>query len=185
MSQSPTDRKTAIAPMLSVRGGAKAVEFYKAAFGADEVYRVDNESGEVVARLSVDGAEFWVTDESPVHANFSPETLGGGSVRIVMIVDDPDPCSNVPWLRAPRWYRRSGTTMVGVSGASPIRSAIIGRSVSPCQEALERRPSPETKDALGFSSIAFVSVIRKNRSRRTRAIGHPASRASTSASSGV
>jgi PhnB protein len=44
----------------------------------------------VVARLSVNGAEFWVADESPEHLNFSPETLGGGTVRIVMIVDDPD-----------------------------------------------------------------------------------------------
>jgi PhnB protein len=90
MSQFSTDRKTAIAPMLSVRAGAKAITFYKAAFGADKVYRVDNESGELVARLSVDGAQFWVADESPVHANFSPETLGGGSVRMVMIVEDPD-----------------------------------------------------------------------------------------------
>jgi PhnB protein len=38
----------------------------------------------------VDGAEFWVADESPEHSNFSPETLGGGSVRMVMIAKDPD-----------------------------------------------------------------------------------------------
>jgi PhnB protein len=82
--------KTAIAPMLSVRNGAKAVEFYKAALGAAELFRVDAPDGSVVARLAVDGAEFWVADESPEHQNFSPETLGGGSVRMVMIVDDPD-----------------------------------------------------------------------------------------------
>jgi len=44
----------------------------------------------VVARLSVAGAEFWVADESPEHGNFSPETLGGGTVRMVMVVADPD-----------------------------------------------------------------------------------------------
>jgi PhnB protein len=44
----------------------------------------------VVAQLSVDGAQFWVADESPEHLNFSPESLGGGSVRMVMTVDDPD-----------------------------------------------------------------------------------------------
>jgi PhnB protein len=44
----------------------------------------------VVARLSVDGAEFWVSDESPEHQNFSPETLGGCSVRIILTVEDPD-----------------------------------------------------------------------------------------------
>jgi PhnB protein len=82
--------KTSIAPMLSVRRGARAVEFYKAAFGAGELFRIDAEDGAVVARLSVEGAEFWVADESPEHFNFSPETLGGGSVRMVMVVDDPD-----------------------------------------------------------------------------------------------
>jgi len=82
--------RTSIAPMLSVRNGARAVEFYKAAFGAKEVFRIDAGDGAVVARLSVEGAEFWLADESPVHLNFSPETLGGGSVRMVMIVNHPD-----------------------------------------------------------------------------------------------
>jgi PhnB protein len=84
------DPKTSIAPMLSVRNGAKAVEFYKAAFGARELFRIDDESGAVVARLAVEEAEFWVADESPEHMNFSPESLGGGTVRMVMIVKDPD-----------------------------------------------------------------------------------------------
>lgn len=79
-----------IAPMLSVRKGKEAIEFYKNAFGASEMFRIENESGEVVARLSAGRAEFWVADESPANKNFSPESLGGGSVRMVMIVDDPD-----------------------------------------------------------------------------------------------
>ena len=89
-SESASDPKTAIAPMLSVRRGARAIEFYKAAFGAGELFRLDSESGAVVARLSVGEAEFWLADESPEHLNFSPESLGGGSVRMVMIVEDPD-----------------------------------------------------------------------------------------------
>jgi PhnB protein len=76
--------------MLSVRNGARAIDFYKAAFGAAELFRIANESGEVVAQLSVDGAEFWLADESPPHGNFSPESLGGGSVRMLFITDDPD-----------------------------------------------------------------------------------------------
>src|SRR5919204_992881 len=79
-----------IAPMLSVRNGARAVEFYKAAFDAIEVHRVEAPDGAVVSRLSVDGAEFWVADESPEHANFSPESLGGGTVRMILTVADPD-----------------------------------------------------------------------------------------------
>jgi PhnB protein len=80
---------TSIAPMLSVRNGAKALEFYKAAFGAQELFKVEN-GGSVVATLSVKGAEFWVADESPEHLNYSPETLGGGTVRMVLVVSDPD-----------------------------------------------------------------------------------------------
>jgi len=79
-----------LAPMLSVRNGAGAVAFYKAAFGAIEVFRVEDPGGSVVSRLSVDGAEFWVADESPEHANFSPESLGGGTVRMILTVPDPD-----------------------------------------------------------------------------------------------
>jgi PhnB protein len=89
-SERATEAKTGIAPMLSVRNGAKAVEFYKAAFGAGELFRLDGDGGSVVAQLSVGGAEFWVADESPEYLNFSPESLGGGSVRMVMTVEDPD-----------------------------------------------------------------------------------------------
>jgi PhnB protein len=81
-----------IVPELSVRRGRDAVEFYKAAFGATEVYRVGgtDDNPDVVAQLSVGDASFWVSDESPPHANFSPESVGGGTVRMLLIVDDPD-----------------------------------------------------------------------------------------------
>src|SRR5437899_6663762 len=81
-----------VAPMLSVRQGARAVEFYKAAFGAVEEYRVEAPDGAVVSRLAVDGAAFWVADESPEHQNFSPESLGGGTIRLLLAVADPDAC---------------------------------------------------------------------------------------------
>jgi PhnB protein len=76
--------------MLSVRRGAEAIEFYQRAFGASEMFRIENDQGEVVARLAVGAAEFWLADESPRHANFSPESLGGGTVRMILTVDDPD-----------------------------------------------------------------------------------------------
>jgi len=79
-----------LAPMLSVRNGARAVDFYKAAFGAGELFRVEAPDGAVVAQLAVGESQFWVADESPQHLNFSPETLGGGTVRMVMVVDNPD-----------------------------------------------------------------------------------------------
>jgi PhnB protein len=86
--------KTSIAPMLSVRRGAQAIEFYQTALGATVLYRIDAPDGAVVAQLSAGGAEFWVADESPEHLNFSPETLGGGTVRMIMVVADPDAAFN-------------------------------------------------------------------------------------------
>src|SRR5260221_14027065 len=78
--------KTAITATLSVRNWAQAVDFYKAAFGATELYRVP---GGGVAQLSVEGSDFWVAEESPEYLNFSPESLGGCSVRMLLIVEDP------------------------------------------------------------------------------------------------
>jgi len=81
-----------LSPQLSVRNGRAAVEFYKAAFGADEIYRVGgtDEHEEVVSQLAVEGSTFWVADESPEHLNFSPESVGGGTVRMLLTVADPD-----------------------------------------------------------------------------------------------
>ena len=80
--------------MLSVRRGARAVEFYKQAFGARELFRLDGPDGGVVAQLAVGDADFWVAVESPEHKNCSPESLGGGTVRMIFVVDDPDALFN-------------------------------------------------------------------------------------------
>src|SRR5213592_4848121 len=83
--------QVSISPELSVRRGRAAVEFYKAAFGAREIYRVGGteQNQEVVAQLAVGHASFWVSDESPPNKNFSPESLGGSTVRLLLIVHDP------------------------------------------------------------------------------------------------
>ena len=74
-----------------MRRGRAAIEFYKSAFGAVEVYRVGGteEHESVVAQLAVGEAGFWVSDESPEHANFSPESLGGATTKLLLTVDDP------------------------------------------------------------------------------------------------
>src|SRR6478609_4453071 len=81
-----------VSAQLSVRRGRAAVDFYRAAFGAEEIYRVGGTDAAeaVVAQLRVGETTFWVADESPEHANFSPESLGGGSVRLLLTVPDPD-----------------------------------------------------------------------------------------------
>ena len=85
----PEGFKTLITATLSVRNGPRAIDFYKDAFGAVELHRVDG-AGTAVAQLAVFGAEFWVADEAPAHLNFSPESLGGCSVRMLLVVEDPD-----------------------------------------------------------------------------------------------
>src|SRR2546428_8063631 len=124
-----------VAPMLSVRQGARAVEFYKAAFGAVEVYRVEAPDGAVVSRLAVYGAEFWVADESPEHHNFSPESLGGGSVRMVLTVPDPDAI----FAKALAAGAREGTALQDAYGGR------LGRVGGPFGHHWEvRRPTPWT-----------------------------------------
>jgi PhnB protein len=81
--------ETSASPWLFVRNSVAAVDFYKAAFGATEVFRLEGDGG-VVARLVIGASEFWLSDESPEHGNFSPETLNGATLRMILSVPDPD-----------------------------------------------------------------------------------------------
>lgn len=85
-----TSIKSSLAPWLAVRNSVSAVEFYKAAFGAVEIFRLEGPGGGVVSRLSLDGGEFWLSDESPENGNFSPASLGGATTRMILTVTDPD-----------------------------------------------------------------------------------------------
>jgi len=80
-----------IVAQLSVRDGRGAIAFYREALGAVVDYQVGGSDAHppVVAQLSVGEATFWVADESPEHANHSPQSLGGGSVRMLLVTPDP------------------------------------------------------------------------------------------------
>ena len=82
--------RVSIAPWLSVENSLKAVDFYKSAFGAIEVYRLEAPDGGLVVKLSVDGAEFWLSNKSSDDDGLSSEALGGGSVRMILTVPNPD-----------------------------------------------------------------------------------------------
>jgi PhnB protein len=88
MSSARVPVPCAIAPWLTVRNGEQALRFYREAFGATVVYRLEDPGAGVVARLSVKGAEFWLSDGQPDESG--PEFLGGGSVRMILTVADPD-----------------------------------------------------------------------------------------------
>jgi len=78
---------TAIEPWLNVPDAREASDFGLNAFGAVEAYRLDDDDGRpVVARLSIDGAAFWIQGD----AEASPIAPGVGSVRMILSVEDPD-----------------------------------------------------------------------------------------------
>jgi PhnB protein len=81
---------TSITPMLTVKNAAEAIEFYKKAFGATEVSRLTTPNGQIVALMAIDEQSFGVVDENPAGFNLSPKTLGGTTVRVSLIADDPD-----------------------------------------------------------------------------------------------
>jgi len=78
--------QTSIAPWLSVRNSSKAVAFYTSAFGAIETYRLEDPDGNAVVKLSINGAEFWLSDSSVEDSI----PLGGNTVRMILTVTDPD-----------------------------------------------------------------------------------------------
>src|SRR5215472_1520128 len=74
-----------ISPMLAVSDGKAAIEFYKAAFGATLLWHLDW----AVAGLSIDGAKFFLAQESPPHGTRGPASVGFTTVRIELFVEDP------------------------------------------------------------------------------------------------
>jgi PhnB protein len=77
---------TKIAPWLSVADAAKAVEYYKAAFGAVELQRDEHEGTVFVAHLSIGEANFWLQQDPEA----SPDSHDWRSVRMILTVEDPD-----------------------------------------------------------------------------------------------
>ena len=78
-----------ISPWLSVADAAGAVDFYKAAFGAVELERLEDDAGTLqVAQLAIGAANFWVQRDT----DGDPHALGGRSpVRMILTVAEPDP----------------------------------------------------------------------------------------------
>ncbi len=74
--------------MLAVNDGNAAIAFYQAALGAEVLWHLDG-GGHVVAGLSIDGAKFFLANESPVYGTRGPAAEGFTTVRIELFVDDP------------------------------------------------------------------------------------------------
>ena len=82
----PDGHESAI-PYLICKDAAKAIEFYKKAFGATELERIPMPDGRVGhAELKIGGATIMLADEFPDLGMVSPQSLGGTTVRIMVYV---------------------------------------------------------------------------------------------------
>ncbi len=80
-----------VTPYLIVHGAAKALDFYRDAFGAVVVFRLVDPSGVVGhAELTINGDKIMLADEVPSMGIVGPATLGGSGVSIHLEVPDVD-----------------------------------------------------------------------------------------------
>lgn len=110
-----------VTPYLCVKDAARAIEFYKKAFGATEVMRLAEPSGRIGhAELRIGDSPVMLADEFPEMGFLSPESLGGSPVRINLFVEDVDALTSqaiaagakVQQSVADQFYgERSGTIM--------------------------------------------------------------------------
>ncbi len=78
-----------ITPYLICKNAEAAIDFYKQAFGAEEIYRIGGNGMIGHAELKIGNSIVMLADEFPPMA-VSPETVGGSSVSLYMYVDDVD-----------------------------------------------------------------------------------------------
>lgn len=80
-----------LTPYIAVAGGADAIDFYVAAFGAVEVSRMVDPNGMLMhAEVAIGGQRLMLADENPDYGNPGPTTLGNTTVRLNLHVDDVD-----------------------------------------------------------------------------------------------
>jgi PhnB protein len=78
-------------PYLIVKGAARAIDFYKKAFGAAELMRYPGPDGRVAhAEIKVGNSLIMLADEFPEMGYRGPQSLGGSSVSILLYVKDVD-----------------------------------------------------------------------------------------------
>ncbi|HVW36323.1 MAG TPA: VOC family protein [Pirellulales bacterium] len=77
-------------PYLIVNEGVKALEFYKQAFGAQELFRIERDGKIGHAEIKIGDSPIMLADEHPEMGARSPQSLGGSPVSIMLYVEDAD-----------------------------------------------------------------------------------------------
>ena len=83
-----------VTPYLIIKGAADAIEFYKKAFGATELFRMEHEGNVGHAEIKIGDSPIMLSDEHPEMGYLSPKTLGGSPVGIMIYVEDVDTTFN-------------------------------------------------------------------------------------------
>lgn len=80
-----------LTPYLYVRDGSAALEFYRDAFGAKELFRMDGPPGKIGhAEMRIGDSPFMLADEVEAWGNRSPLSLGGNGSSLMIYVDNVD-----------------------------------------------------------------------------------------------
>jgi PhnB protein len=122
--------QTSLSFTMAVRKGADAVAFYKRAFEATEIDRMESPDGDVVVQLQIGQYRFFVADESLEHGNFSPESLGNrSSVRLALIVAEPDLVARQAVAAGAKEVSGRGPTLRVATGSrgGPVRAPLGDR----------------------------------------------------------
>ena len=87
-----TGQRRGPVPHLVIKGAGAALDFYRAAFGAEELYRMDAPDGASVmhAEMAIGDCVLFLTDENPEMGSLSPLTLGGTSITLNLVTEDVD-----------------------------------------------------------------------------------------------
>jgi len=137
---------TTVTPHLVCAGAAEAIEFYKQAFGAEQVTRLDGPDGKIMhASVQIGNSRVMLAEEAPNWKSFGPKSLNGSPVVLHLYVEDADsfvqhavdsgaklilPVSEMFWgdrygqLEDPFGHRWSVATRVKVLTPDEIKKAL-------------------------------------------------------------
>jgi uncharacterized glyoxalase superfamily protein PhnB len=80
-----------VTPHLVIKGAGKALEFYKKAFGAEELFQMPGPGGAIMhAEMKIGNSHVMINDEMPDYGALSPQTIGGTAVTLHLYVNDVD-----------------------------------------------------------------------------------------------
>jgi len=80
-----------VTPYLTIRGAAKAIDFFKQAFGAKELFRMPGPDSKIMhAEILIGDSHIMLADESPKGETKSPQTLNGSASGIFLYLEDVD-----------------------------------------------------------------------------------------------